>query len=86
MIAIFYNPNKDIYYAKVLKIVYLHSDYKVGYVNQYNHKIVFMFYIDGGKLVPCNGFWDYINNKPTLKKKLINKLIRFLERSVRNGR
>lgn len=97
MIAIFYNPNKNIYYAKLLRIAFLNKDYKVGYKNQYGHEIVCMFYIDsGGKLINCQSWTDYIDwyrYNSTIKKRTLKRIINLLdrlkcslERSVRNGR
>ena len=82
MIVIFYNSNKNIYYAKYLKNAYLHSHYEVGYINQYNHKVVCMFYFNGGKLVNCKSFADYISYfryNSTFKKRILTKLIKLLE-------
>lgn len=83
MIAIFYNPNKNIYYAKYLKNAYLYDYYEVGYINQYNHKVVCMFYLNGGKLVNCKSFVDYKNYfkyNSTIKKRVLNKLIKLLDK------
>lgn len=97
MIAIYYNPHKKCYYAKYVRIAYLSEHYKVGYVNQYDHEIVCMFYIDGGgKLINCQSWLDYVNwykYNSTIKKRTLSKLINLLdrlkcslERSVRNER
>lgn len=86
MIAVFYNPNKDIYYSKLLKSAFWYSEYEVGYINQYGHIIVCMFYIsDNGKLINCKSIHDYFDNCDiSLKERLVRKLIEFLERSVKN--
>ena len=96
MIVIFYNSIKKNYYAKYVKCIYIHDYYKVGYKNQYNHEIVCMFYVDGGKLVNCQSWSDYVNwyrYNSTIKKRTLSKLIKLidklkcsLERSVRNGK
>lgn len=82
MIAVYYNPKRDTYYAKLLKVSYLNDYYKVGYVNQFGHKLVCMFYINNKRLQPCKSFLDYMHNKKSIKKRLINKIIKFLERRV----
>lgn len=97
MIAIYYNPHKNCYYAKLLRIVFLNKDYKVGYKNQYDHEIVCMFYVNsGGKLINCQSWTDYIDwyrYNSTIKKRTLKKIINLLdrlkcslERSVKNGR
>lgn len=83
MIAIYYNPNKNTYYAKYLRIAYLHGHYEVGYVNQYNHKVVCMFYVNGGKLINCQSWTDYIDwykHNSTIKKRILSKLVNFLDK------
>lgn len=83
MIIIYYNPHKKIYYAKLLRNSYWNDEIKVGYVNQYDHVIVCMFYLtERNKLVNCESIDDYIRNKSTFKKRLIVKIIKFLERRV----
>lgn len=84
MIVIFYNPNKDVFYAKIVKSAYWNQEYEVGYINQYNHEIVCMFYVtDNGKLVACRSIFDYFETTNiSLKERLIKKIIKFLERRV----
>ena len=93
MIAIYYNPHKKNYYAKVLKSAFWSDKYKVGYINQYDHQIVCMFYINGGKLIACKSMNDYVSNRSSIKKRIFTILINLLdrvkvslERSVKNGR
>ena len=84
MIAVYYNPKKDEYYAKLLRSVFVSDNYKVGYINNYGHKIVCMFYLtEDKKLVACNSYWDYNLYKTSWKKRLIKRIIKFLERSVK---
>lgn len=83
MIAIFYNSKKNIYYAKYLKCAYIYSHYKVGYINQYGHVVVCMFYLNGGKLVSCQSWIEYTNYlryNSTIKKRVLNKLIKLLDK------
>lgn len=81
MIAVYYNPTKDTYYAKFVKTAYFYDHYKVGYINQYRHILVCLFYIDDkGRLINCKSWYDYMHSKVSLKNKLINKLINWLER------
>lgn len=63
MICVWYNPSKEIYYAKILKHFMSH-DLKVGNINNYGHVLVCMFYIhDNKELIQCNSYWDYTMNK-----------------------
>ena len=83
MIAVFYNPNKSIYYAKYLKSAFLLGHYEVGYINQYGHVVVCMFYLNGGKLVSCQSWIEYTNYlkyNSTIKKRILNKLIKLLDK------
>ena len=82
MIGIWYNPRNEEFYAKHVKGVYFNSDYKIGYINSYGHQLVALFMIKDNKLIQCSSLSDYYNNKKTLKKRLINKFIKFLERRV----
>lgn len=83
MIGIWYNPYKNEFYAKYVKTAYFHSYYKVGYLNNYGHYIVALFYILDRKVIQCNSLIDYYNIKKennTLKKRLINRLIYLLNK------
>lgn len=81
MIIVWYNSKKDIYYAKYNRLTFIDDRYKVGYSNQYGHRIICMFYIqENGKLISCNSFSDYHYNKSSLKKRLINHLIDWLNK------
>lgn len=63
MICVWYNPSKEIYYAKILKHFMSH-DLKVGNINNYGHILVCMFYIyDNKELIQCNSYMDYAMNK-----------------------
>lgn len=83
MIGIWYVPKKNKFYAKYVRLAYFSTYYKVGYVNNYEHKLVALFYISGRKLIQCNSLADYYNIKhenSTLKKRLINRLIYLLNK------
>lgn len=69
-LIVWYNPNKKIYYYKIIKTHYI--DYFIGYKNSYNHEVVLI--IDD----------LYFQQKRTnsLKKRLIKKIIRFLNRKL----
>lgn len=69
-LIIWFNPNKEIYYYKIVKVHYV--DYFVGYENSYGHQVVLI--ID-----------DLIfqqKKKISLKKRLIKKIIRFLDKKL----
>ncbi len=81
MIAIWYVLTSDRYYAKYVKGAYFCSHYEVGYINQYGHKLVALFYIENKKLVSCNSINDYYNTKRlTFKQRIINRLIDLLRK------
>ncbi len=83
MVVIYFNPHKKCYYAKKIKSAFWNNKYQIGYENQYNHKIVCMFFItDKGKLISCDSSSDYFKTKYSKKKILINKIIKWLERRV----
>lgn len=82
MIVVWYNPHKDDYYAKYVRSAYFHSYYKVGYINQYEHKIIAMFIIINNKPIKCDSLNDYYYNKKSLRKRIILNIINFLERRV----
>lgn len=67
MICVWYNPGKEIYYAKILKH-FMSRDLKVGNTNNYGHVLVCMFYIENNKnLIQCNNYMDYAINKRKYK-------------------
>ena len=70
-IVIWYNPNKDTYYWKL--VYNLFDKYYVGYTNQYNHKVIIVIDL----------FKDVIKRVP-LRKKVLRKLIFFLHRIEKN--
>lgn len=66
-IIVWYNPNKKTYYYKIVSGFY--RDYKVGLKNNYGHEIVIII----------KGVYT-LKPRLSLKTKIINKLIRFLEK------
>ena len=68
-IIVWYNPNKEVYYYRVVKCNYV--EYTVGFKNSYNHEIV---------LVIDDFFVQH--NHYSLKKRLIKKIIRFLDKKI----
>lgn len=68
-LVIWHNPNTDTYYYKIVSGYY--REYTPGSQNQYNHKIILV--IDN----------IYTNTyKVPLKKRLLRKLISFLEKRL----
>lgn len=81
MIGIWYVPKKNKFYSKYVRSAYFNSDYRVGYVNQYNHQLVALFFISKNKLIQCDSLTDYYKiSKFSLKKRIINHLIGLLDR------
>lgn len=66
-IIVWYNRNSQIYYYKVIHDIV--DKYNVGYTNQYNHEVILVIDI----------YKDLIE-KTSFKNKVINLLIRFLQR------
>ena len=69
-IIVWHNLNKDIFYYKIVKGYY--TDYKIGYKNQYNHEVIL--------IIDDVYFETY---KIPLKKRLLRKIISFLEKQIR---
>lgn len=65
LLAIWYNPNKDVYYYKFVRRFYQYYD--VGSKNSFGHILVL--------LIPV----DFKIKKDKLKKRLIKRLIVMLE-------
>lgn len=69
-LIVWFNPNNKTYYYKIVKTYYV--DYFVGYKNSYNHEVV---------LVIDNLYFEQKRTN-SLKKRLIKKIIRFLNRKL----
>ena len=67
-LVIWYNPNKDVYYYK--KYVTLYQELKVGFKNGYGHEVCLV--------IPV----DFKIHKEKLRKRLIKRLIAFLEKFI----
>lgn len=65
-IYIWYNKKKNLYYYKICKGYYIYNS--LGDVNQYGHELVLIIDI------------PYKEEREPLKKRLIKKLISFLEK------
>lgn len=86
MIGIWYNPHKKQFYTKYVRTAYIHRYYVVGYKNQYDHELVALYMLEKNRLIQCDSWEDYYNHKmgyyklKNIKKRLIKKFIKFLER------
>ncbi len=69
-IIVWHNLNYDTYYYKIVKF----CNYKVGHINKYNHEIIMI--IDFGYI--CD-FWCYRKTKRIFLKKVLRRLIFFLQ-------
>lgn len=69
-LVVWYNPNKKNYYYKFVNGWY--TDYKMGYKNQYNHEVILI--IDDCYIM---------KPKIPLKKRLIKRIIRFLDKQLK---
>lgn len=65
-IVVWHNQKNDSYYYKIVRGII--QRYYVGFKNQYGHKIVL--------IIEC----DFMIKKEKLKKKLIKRIISFLEK------
>lgn len=73
-VIFWYNRNNQSYYIKKYKSWSFVRDYKVGFINQYNHEILYI--LDTNDL-------EY--PREPLKTRLIKKVIRFLEDRLKGG-
>ena len=69
IIVIWYNPNKRIYYYKLVWGFY--TRYYVGYRNQYNHEVVLI--IDRV---------DIMVKKDPLKTRVLTRIINYLQKKL----
>lgn len=67
------NLNNGTYYYKLLN--HAHSEYYIGYVNQYNHRLVLM---DKLVLLKDKSYF----NLSTIKKRAMRNVINFLEKNI----
>lgn len=70
-VIFWYNRNNQSYYIKKYKHSFFVHDYKVGFVNQYNHEILY--------ILDTN---DLEFSREPLRKRLIKRVIRFLEHRI----
>lgn len=68
-IVVWFNPNTNTYYYKHIYDTF--NRYHVGYVNQYSHKVIIVIDI-----------YKDLFDKPSIKVKVIKRLIRFLQKSI----
>lgn len=73
MLFIYYNPNYNTFYTKIVKSCYFNPIYEVGYVNQFEHILVSMYLIGEKELINCKSLADYSKTK---KKKMQDKSLR----------
>ena len=80
-LLIYYNPNSESFYIKFNATFLLH-DLRVGYTNSYDHLLCQIFYPRDGHFIECLSFWELTakTKKPTLKNRLINGIIRLLNK------
>lgn len=67
-LVVWYNPNKSIYYYKIVRGFY--QDYKIGFKNSYGHVVCLV--------IPVS----FKITKEKLRKILIKRLISFLEKFI----
>lgn len=67
-LIIWYNPKKDVFYYKIVEGFY--QRYYVGYKNSYNHEVIL--------IIPV----EFKVKRPTLRKRLLMKVISFLEKKL----
>lgn len=85
MLLLYYNPTNDKYYLRYYKSI--HYDYRVGYVNQFEHIVVKILVIQDNGLVAVDDLQKYLldcyykgSKKETLKTRLINRTIDLLNK------
>ena len=67
------NLNNGTYYYKLLN--HSHSEYYVGYINQYNHRLVLM---DKIVFLKDKSYFDL----KSIKKRAMRNVINFLEKNI----
>ena len=85
MILIWFNPNNESYYQRILKGFY--SDYCLGYENSYGHILVQIFIIRDKKIISINSYSSYLDiyfyndlyNK-SIKRKCLKKILNFFDK------
>lgn len=70
-LVVWHNQNNDTFYCKFVTGIY--AKYEVGYVNQYNHKIVFV----------KDNVYEFQYKRSSLRLKVIRRLISFLQKIER---
>lgn len=74
----YFRPDNSYYY---LYSRYLHAHQKIGYINQFNHEIIDINFIDKNKVW---SYEEYITRecfkKKDIKNDIIDKIINFLEK------
>lgn len=68
-LIVWYNPNKDIYYHRIINGSYIEQNYCLGAKNSYGHEIVHK--IDG---------FDFYKKKIPIKKRVVRKTIKILRK------
>lgn len=72
-IIIWYNPNKDTFYYKIVRGIYYESyNYEIGSVNSYGHIIKF--------IIPLNDVIDF--KQRTIKQQFYFRLYSFLKKKI----
>lgn len=74
ILLIYYNPNRDCFYTRIVFQV-ANPMYEVGYVNQFGHQVVQIFYFKNNRLINCISFYDYVRKSNELDEPIRNKLI-----------
>ena len=69
---VWYNLNNDTYYYKLLN--HENSDYYIGYINQYNHKLVLF-----DKITIEKNSYTHLSY---LKAKAMRNIITYLEKNI----
>ena len=81
MLLVYYNINHEHFYMVYTR--YSNFEYYVGYINQFNHIIVQMFYIYDNQLynITCHhDIYTIFPKKEKLRNKLITRIVRWLNK------
>lgn len=86
-LLIYYNPQKNSFYIK--QVHSLIFDKKIGDINQFNHILIQVFFINKNKFISCEDYWDYYrktkeplkkDNKKNNKNSVISSIKNFLHK------
>lgn len=86
LVSIWYNPKKNSFYIKVLKSMIF--DKQVGYINQFDHHLIQLLFVNERKFIDSDNFWDYYykTHRKNKETTIITGILRLLYKLKRKER